>query len=143
MSKIRTYTIGRDPTASVVLPHDTVSRVHAELIPVAGGQVYVTDCASTSGTFIDEGGRWQKITQTFVNAGAKLRFGKLEVGVDQLLADIARLSAGSGEGSSAAAGNESAPTPEKSKPLDASQGVMRDPETGEPIALDSDWFGLG
>ena len=30
------------------------------------------------------------------------------------------------------------PVPEKSKPLDASQGVMRDPETGEPIALDSD-----
>ena len=136
MSKIRTYTIGRDPTASVVLPHDTVSRVHAELIPITGGQIYVTDCASTGGTFIDEDGNWQKITQTFVNAGAKLRFGKLEVGVEHLLADIARLSA-AGEGS-AAASNASNPTPEKSKPLDASQGVMRDPETGAPIALDSD-----
>ena len=138
MSKIRTYTIGRDPTASVVLPHDTVSRVHAELIPITGGQIYVTDCASTGGTFIDEDGRWQKITQTFVNTGAKLRFGKLEVGVEQLLADIARLPATSGEGSGAAAGNASPAIPEKSKPLDASQGVMRDPETGEPIALDSD-----
>ena len=37
MSKIRCYTIGRDPSVSVVLSHDTVSRVHAELIPVAGG----------------------------------------------------------------------------------------------------------
>ena len=138
MSKIRCYTVGRDPTASVVLPHDTVSRVHAELIPVTGGQVYVTDCASTGGTFIDEGDRWQKITQAFVEAGGRVRFGKLEVSIDQLLADIARLSAAGGEGSGAAAGNASAPTPEKSKPLDASQGVMRDPETGEPIALDSD-----
>ena len=135
MSKIRCYTIGRDPTASVVLPHDTVSRVHAELIPVAGGQVYVTDCASTGGTFIDEGGHWQKITQAFVNAGGKLRFGELEVGVEQLLADISRLSAASGEGSAAAA---AASAPEKSKPVDASQGVMRDPETGEPISLGSD-----
>ena len=139
MSKIPTYTIGRDPTASVVLPHDTVSRVHAELIPVTGGQVYVTDCASTGGTFIDEGGRWQKITQAFVDAGGKVRFGKLEVGVEQLLADIARLSTAGGEGGpAAAAGSASPPTPEKIKPLDASQGVMRDPETGEPIALDSD-----
>ena len=139
MSKIRCYTIGRDPTASVVLSHDTVSRVHAELIPVTGGQVYVTDCASTGGTFIDEGGQWQKITQAFVDAGSRVRFGKLEVGVEQLLADIARLSAAGGEGSAAAAAGNAFPSaPEKSKPLDASQGVMRDPETGEPIALDSD-----
>ena len=82
MSKIPSYTIGRDPSASVVLPHDTVSRVHAELIPVSGGQVYVTDCASTGGTFIDEGGRWQKITQAFVDAGGRVRFGELEVGIE-------------------------------------------------------------
>ena len=138
MSKIRTYTIGRDPSASVVLPHDTVSRVHAELIPVSAGQVYVTDCASTGGTFIDEGGRWQKITQAFVEAGSRVRFGDLEVGVEQLLADIARLSAPGGEGSGATDSSASPSPPEKSKPLDASQGVMRDPETGEPIALDSD-----
>lgn len=133
MSKIRCYTVGRDPSASVVLSHDTVSRVHAELIPVASGQVYVTDCASTGGTFIDEGGRWQKITQGFVDAGSRLRFGEVEVGVERLLADISRLSAASGEGSAAAAS-----APEKSKPVDASQGVMRDPETGEPISLGSD-----
>ena len=140
MSKVRSYTIGRDFSASVVLRHDTVSRVHAELIPVSGSQVYVTDCASTGGTFIDEGGRWQKITQAFVEAGGRVRFGELEVDVEQLLADIARLSAPGGEGSGAASGDASAPPspPKKNKPLDASQGVMRDPETGEPIALDSD-----
>ena len=135
MSRIHCYTVGRDPSASVVLPYDTVSRVHAELIPVAGGQVYVTDCASTGGTFIDEGGHWQKITQAFVDAGGRLRFGEVEVGVERLLADISRLSAASGEGSAVAA---VASAPEKGKPVDASQGVMRDPETGEPISLGSD-----
>ena len=138
MSKVRSYTIGRDFSASVVLRHDTVSRVHAELIPMSGSQVYVTDCASTGGTFIEEGGRWQKITQAFVKAGGKVRFGKLEIGVEQLLADIARLSAPGGEGSGATDSSASPSTPEKNKPLDASQGVMRDPETGEPIALDPD-----
>lgn len=139
MSKIPHYTIGRDPTASVVLPHDTVSRIHAELIPITGGQVYVTDCASTGGTFIDENGRWQKITQAFVDAGGKVRFGELEVGVEQLLADIARLPAGSGEGSSAGPAGPADPAAAKQeKPLDASQGVMRDPETGEIISLGSD-----
>ena len=102
---------------------------------MASGQVYVTDCASTGGTFIDEGGRWQKITQAFVDAGGRLRFGEVEVGVERLLADISRLSAASGEGSAAAT---AASAPEKSKPVDASQGVMRDPETGEPISLGSD-----
>ena len=138
MSKIRSYTIGRDPTASVVLSHDTVSRVHAELIPVAGGQVHVTDCASTGGTFVDESGRWRKITQAFVEAGGRVRFGELEVGVEQLLTDIAHLSAAAEGGAPAVVGNVSPSSPKKSKPLDASQGVMRDPETGEPIALDSD-----
>ena len=136
MSKIPHYTIGRDPSASVVLPHDTVSRIHAELIPITGGQVYVTDCASTGGTFIEESGRWQKITQAFVDAGGKVRFGELEVGVEQLLADIARLSAGSGQGSSAGPADPAAA--KQKKPLDASQGVMRDPETGEIISLGSD-----
>ena len=137
MSRIRCYTVGRDPSVSVVLLHHTVSRVHAELIPVAGGQIYVIDCASTGGTFIDEGGRWQKITQAFADAGGRLRFGEVEVGVEHLLADISRLSAASGEGSGAAASTD-ASAPEKSKPVDASQGVMRDPETGEPISLGSD-----
>ena len=139
MSKIPHYTIGRDPSASVVLPHDTVSRIHAELIPVTGGQVYVTDCASTGGTFIEENGRWQKITQAFVDAKDRVKFGELEVGVEQLLADIARLSAASGEGSGAGAASSADPAAAKQKkPLDASQGVMRDPETGEIISLGSD-----
>ena len=137
MSKILCYTIGRDQSASVVLSHDTVSRVHAELIPVADGQVYVTDCASTGGTYIDEDGRWQKITQAFVNAGGRVRFGELEVGVEQLLADIARLSAGSG-GVVPPTVAPPHPPPKRANPWTPARESCATRKTGEPIALDSD-----
>ena len=134
MSRIRCYTVGRDPSVSVVLPHNTVSRRHAEMIPVAGGEVFVTDCASTGGTFVNEGGRWQKITQSFVAPGTRLRFGEVEVSVERLLTDVASLPNGGAGGE----GRDRASGPEKGKAPDISQGVMRDPETGEPIALGSD-----
>lgn len=129
MSRIRCYTVGRDPSAAIVLQHETVSRRHAELIPVSGGQVFVTDCASTGGTFVDEGGRWQRVSQGFVSAGARLRFGDVEVGVQSLLADIARLPA------AAQAGAAADPPPDRKKQVDAERGVARDPVTGEPIGL--------
>ena len=135
MSKIRSYIVGRDPSATIVLPHETVSRRHAELIPVSGGQVYVTDCASTCGTFVDAGGRWEKISQDFVNAGGRLRFGEVEVSVQSLLADIARLPGGGGAGPGVPADPGGSPGPEQKKQVDASRGVVRDPETGEPIPM--------
>lgn len=135
MSRIRCYSVGRDPSASIVLQHKTVSRRHAELIPVPGGQVYVTDCASTCGTFIDKGGRWEKISQDFVNAGGRVRFGDIEVGVQDMLAEIARLPAGVGTGSGDSPGPGGSPGAEMKKKVDASRGVVRDPDTGEPIAM--------
>ena len=102
---------------------------------MSGGQLYVTDCASTCGTFIDKGGRWEKITQDFVNAGGRVRFGDIEVGVQDLLAEIARLPAGGGAGSGDSPGPGGSPGAEMKKKVDASRGVVRDPDTGEPIAM--------
>ena len=135
MSRIRCYIVGRDTSAAIVLQHETVSRRHAELVPVTGGQVYVTDCASTCGTFIDKGGRWEKISQDFVNAGGRVRFGDVEVSVQGLLADIARLPAGEGAGPGGSADPGGSPGVDKKKQVDASRGVVRDPDTGEPIAM--------
>ena len=129
MSRIRCYSVGRDPSMTIVVQHGTVSRRHAELIPVAGGQVYVTDCASANGTFVAEGGRWHEISQRFVHAGGRLRFGNVEFSVQQLLADIARLPAAEGQANAGPAGAR------EEKQLDASRGVARDPGTGEPVAL--------
>ena len=127
MSKVPCYTVGRDPSAAIVLQHETVSRVHAELVPVTDGQIYITDCASTSGTFIDEGGRWHEISQSFVGAGGRLRFGEVEVSVQRLLVDISRLSAAKGERSGGSSDVE------EENQLDASQGVVRDPGTGNRL----------
>ena len=129
MSRIPCYTVGRDLAAAIVLQHETVSRVHAELIPVSDGRIYVTDCASTSGTFIHEGGQWHQLSQDFVSAGERLRFGEVEVSVQHLLTDISRLRVTGNEG-----GADSS-NAEKENQLDASQGVVRDPDTGEPVAL--------
>ena len=130
MSKVPCYTVGRDASVAITLQHETVSRRHAELIPVPDGQIYITDCASTNGTFIDENGQWRKITQDFVSAGGRVRFGEVEVSVQRLLAEISRLGVNRSEGD---AGPSNVKQEEQ---LDASQGVARNPYTGEPIALD-------
>ena len=128
MSSIACYTIGRD-TAAITVPHTTVSRLHAEVIPLPDGRLYVTDCASRNGTFVNEGGHWRKISQDFAGADAQIRFGEVETSVPHLLTIIARLQ---GSGS---AGEARPPVAESEEQLDASQGVALNPETGEPIAL--------
>ena len=130
MSSIACYTIGRDTAAAITVQHTTVSRLHAEVIPLPDGRLYVTDCASRNGTFINEGGHWRKISQDFAGAGARLRFGEVETSAPHLLTIIAQLQ---GAVSTGEAGPPVA-EPEEEK-LDASQGVALNPETGEPVAL--------
>ena len=129
MSTVACYTIGRDAAAAITVQHTTVSRLHAEVIPLPDGRLYVTDCASRNGTFINEDGHWRKISQDFASAGARLRFGEVETSVPHLLTIIARLQ---DSGSAGAAGPAVA---EQEEQLDASQGVALNPDTGEPVAL--------
>lgn len=129
MSSVACYTIGRDTDAAITVQHTTVSRLHAEVIPLPDGRLYVTDCASRNGTFINEGGHWRKISQDFAGAEARLRFGEVETSVPHLLALIARL-----QGSGGAGALEPVVAESEDK-LDASRGVALNPETGEPVAL--------
>ncbi len=136
MSEISCVTVGRSATAAITIPHETVSRLHAEVIPLPDGRVYLTDCASRNGTFIcDHGadGQWREISQDFAGAGARVRFGEVEMTVPHLLTEIARIhGAGDGPANGPPAGQAEARHVEK---LDASQGVIRNSETGEPVAL--------
>ena len=129
MSTVACYTIGRDTSAAISMQHTTVSRLHAEVIPLPDGRLYVTDCASRNGTFINEDGHWRRISQDFASGGARLRFGEVETSVSHLLALIARLQ------SSGRAGAAGPAVAEQEEQLDASQGVALNPETGEPVAL--------
>ena len=129
MSSVACYTLGRDTSAAITVQHTTVSRLHAEVIPLPDGRLYITDCASRNGTFINEDGHWRKISQDFASDRAHLRFGEVETSVPHLLTIIARLQ---GSGGAGAAGPVVAESEDK---LDASQGVALNPETGEPVAL--------
>ena len=134
MSKIPCYTLGRDAEAAITVPHGTVSRLHAEVIPLPDGRVYVTDCASTNGTFVHEDGRWRRISQEFAGAGARLRFGEVELSVPALLTQIARLQSAGTAGAHEPGGAEPS-TAEQEEKLDVRHGVALDPETGEPVAV--------
>lgn len=135
MSKVVCYTLGRDAAAAITVPHGTVSRLHAEVIPLPDGRVYITDCASTNGTFVNEDGRWRRISQEFASAGVRIRFGEVELSVSALLTQIARLQGPGAAGTHRPEGAEPSTAEQKEK-LDARHGVALDPETGEPVALD-------
>ena len=134
MSKIAYVTVGRSASAVITIPHKTVSRLHAEVIPLPDGRIYITDCASRNGTFICDdgaGGQWREVGQDFADAGARVRFGEVAMTVPHLLTEIVRL-----QGTEAANGPSAGqPGAHQAEKLDASHGVVRNPETGEPVAL--------
>ena len=133
MSKIFCSTVGRNEAAAITIQHETVSRLHAEVIPLSDGRVYVTDCASRNGTFVTEDGQWRQIRQDFAGPGTLVRFGDVEMTVSDLLTEIARLQGSAGTGAENGPAVEQ-PVARPAEKLDASQGVVRNPETGEPMA---------
>ena len=136
MSKIFCSTVGRSEAAAITIPHETVSRLHAEVIPLSDGRVYVTDCASRNGTFVNDNGQWRQIRQDFAGPAARVRFGDVEMTVPHLLTEIARLQGSAGASAGAVNGPVAGqPVAPQAGQLDASQGVVRDLETGEPVAL--------
>jgi len=85
MEDYRTYSIGRSRYCDIVIADNTVSRSHAELVITARGQHYITDCGSTSGTYLARGGDWEKVSQCFVETGEALLLGKHKTTLDALL----------------------------------------------------------
>ena len=81
----RTFTVGRAPDCDIVLADDSVSRRHAELVLVADGQVFVTDCRSTHGTHLIHNGLAAPLHQGAVSPQAALRFGDVTMEVAEIL----------------------------------------------------------
>ncbi|PHS34934.1 MAG: hypothetical protein COA91_13825 [Robiginitomaculum sp.] len=71
--------IGRQSFNEFILDNPTISRRHAELIVTDSHELYLTDCASTSGTFINVNGDWKKIRQSFVELNTRVKFGDQDV----------------------------------------------------------------
>ena len=97
---MRTYVIGRSPHADIVLADPTVARRHAELLSTDDGRLFLTDCASDSGSWrqashppgkLPDAGaetgnsEWLPLRQTFINANEPLRLGDFHCNAAQLL----------------------------------------------------------
>ena len=133
MSRLRTYVVGRERGCDVPLDDASVSRRHAEIVRVSGGGLYVTDCATTNGTFVRDGGDWRAIRQAFLEPDGRVRFGGCEMTAAELAALCRREDAsppGAGRDAGGAQGGSVPAAPEEAAP-DPRRGLVRDPETGE------------
>ena len=81
----QTLTIGRSRNADIRLDDISVSRMHAELTLTRGGSCYLTDRNSLRGTRVLRNGKWASHKQGYVASDAKLRFGKCEVALTDIL----------------------------------------------------------
>ena len=151
MSRITTYIVGRDPRCDYRIDDASVSRRHAEVVPASGGRLYVTDCASTGGTFLLRGGReWERIRQAWVGPADRIRFG----GYEMRAADLAGL-CGGGAGTAPpdpvpdpAPVPSAPPVPAPAPPVPApvppapvreeKKRPVRDPRTGEIVESQDD-----
>lgn len=76
--------VGRDPDCEHCIEHDTISSRHCELSLTDDG-VYVRDCNSTNGTFINDG----PVMEAWLEVGQRLRLGDVELLVESTDAKVA------------------------------------------------------
>lgn len=85
-TKQRTFSIGRGRSCDIILAHDSVSRLHAEISFAEDGKLILTDCKSTCGTFLIQGnGDAQRLHQELVSPLDELKFGEIQITVRQLI----------------------------------------------------------
>ena len=86
---MRTLVIGRSPSADVVIADASLAPHHAELVITDDGRLYLTDCATDAGTWIQSEDQsasgWQPTRQGFVHADQPLRLGDYQCTAGDLL----------------------------------------------------------
>lgn len=80
---IRILKIGRENT-DIIIEDSSVSRSHAELAVLADGRYYLTDCASTSGTYVYRDSEWHVVKQDFVSGDELVCFGQYQTSLSCL-----------------------------------------------------------
>jgi hypothetical protein len=76
--------VGRDEDCEFCLDHPTISSLHCELALTDDG-VYLRDCDSTNGTFVNG----QPVTEMWLDTGQNLRLGDVELFVESTDAHMA------------------------------------------------------
>lgn len=86
MSHFTIYRIGRGSDVDIRIGDDSVSRLHAELLATKNGVYYLTDCASTNGSYVAQNGEWIPIRQDFISPTDEILLGQYQTTVPQLIA---------------------------------------------------------
>jgi hypothetical protein len=76
--------VGRTPDNDFAIPHSTISSNHCEFIVTNDG-VYLRDCESTNGTFLNG----EPVTEAWLQTGQELRLGDVEMCVESTEVTIA------------------------------------------------------
>ena len=82
---MRLTIVGRHSTCDVTLDDPTVSRHHAEIERLDGGLFVLSDNKSSSGTYVHQSQGWRRVSRVQVKGSDRIRLGKLETSVDELL----------------------------------------------------------
>jgi pSer/pThr/pTyr-binding forkhead associated (FHA) protein len=84
MLRLGVNRVGRDPECEFCLEHPTISLLHCELA-LSNDGVYIRDCQSTNGTFING----EPVLEAWLDPGQNLRLGDVELFVESTEANIA------------------------------------------------------
>lgn len=115
------YLIGRGSDVHIGLDDPSVSRVHAELVVTKKTEFFLTDRASSGGTFVARDGAWRPITQEFVTISDTILLGRYQTSVKEIVDRINRVIENS---------NGARPVNRRKGSLPEGP-VRRNPETGE------------
>ena len=128
-----TYLIGRSGEADIVLEDMSVSRLHAELVAGGDGAWYLTDRASSGGTYRLDAEGWAPIRQEYVHPGERLRFGRFECTLDDLLRGLSPGSVAASEAVASSPATTPEPLPQGDAPHPPGAAAP-EPAYGEPGA---------
>jgi pSer/pThr/pTyr-binding forkhead associated (FHA) protein len=78
-------TIGRASECNLVVDHESVSRIHANIEVTGEGYLAVQDARSSNGTFLHRNGRWIRTRKVILGSQDRIRFGVHEVPLDRLI----------------------------------------------------------
>jgi len=78
-------TIGRASGCNLVVDHESVSRLHANIEVTEEGYLAVQDALSSNGTFLHRNGRWIRARKVILGSQDRIRFGDHEVPLDRLI----------------------------------------------------------
>ena len=78
-------TVGRSADSDLVLPHASVSRLHATIGVTDEGFLSVQDADSSNGTFLHRNGRWVRARRIILGSKDRIRFGDQEVDLERLV----------------------------------------------------------